>query len=130
VAAVKLTGDSLRVLKTTYIKMSHADRTLVARLAKPVKEKTSLCNLKNNGYGTRRIRLVAQWGIGGLESCAWIFGCLVAFLGVLAAAHSNKPLFWLMVWPVPVAFACTVFIFVRQGFHFQNGVLVLGRSRD
>jgi hypothetical protein len=27
----------------------------------------------------------------------------------------------------PVALVSTIFIFFRQGFHFQNGVLVLGR---
>jgi hypothetical protein len=43
--------------------------------------------------------------------------------------YSEQPLFWLAVWPAPVALACTIFIFFRQGFHFQNGMLILGRRR-
>lgn len=66
----------------------------------------------------------------GFESFIWISSCLVAFVGVLTAAHSEEPLFWLLVWPVPVALACTIFNFIRQGFHFQNGLLVLGRRKD
>jgi hypothetical protein len=67
---------------------------------------------------------------GSLEFGTWIFGCLIAVLGVLKAAYGPQHLFWLMVWPVPVAMAYTIFFFVRQGFHFENGVLVLGRRRD
>jgi hypothetical protein len=72
---------------------------------------------------------ISRLGALRLESCIWIGGCLVAFFGVLKAAYSEDPLIWLLVWPVPVAFACTIFIFLRRGFHFQNGVLVLGRRR-
>jgi hypothetical protein len=28
-----------------------------------------------------------------------------------------------------IALACTIFIFFRQGLHFQNGMLILGRRR-
>jgi hypothetical protein len=37
---------------------------------------------------------------------------------------------WLAVWPAPVVLACTIFAFFRQGFHFEDKVLVLGRQRN
>jgi hypothetical protein len=52
----------------------------------------------------------------------------MAILGVIKAAYSEQPLLWLAVWP-SVALVSTIFIFVGQGFHFRNGVLVLGRRR-
>jgi hypothetical protein len=63
------------------------------------------------------------------ESGIWVASALVALLGVLTAARSEQPLFWLLVWPVPVAVACTIFILVRQGFHIEDGILVLGRRK-
>jgi hypothetical protein len=39
-------------------------------------------------------------------------------------------LFWLAVWPMPVTFASMVFVFYRQGFHLEDGVLVLGQRRS
>ena len=59
----------------------------------------------------------------------WIGSCLGTILGVVNAALSEQPLFWLAVWPMPVTFASAIFVFVRQGFHLEEGVLVLGRRR-
>jgi hypothetical protein len=73
---------------------------------------------------------VEKRGGGSVEFGVWILGCLIAVLGVLKAADGPRHLFWLMVWPVPVAMTCTIFFFIRQGFHFENGILVLGRKRD
>jgi hypothetical protein len=86
----------------------------------------------SNGKGNSvvKIRLVTQSGAAGLEFIIWIVSCLVAILGLCKAAHSEQPLLWLAVWPIPVTLACTTFIFVREGFHFQDGVLVLGRRRN
>jgi hypothetical protein len=75
-----------------------------------------------------RIRLMTQSGAVSFESLVWIVGCLLAILGLIHAAGSEQPLLWLAVWPAPVALACTIFTFFRQGFHFEDGVLVLGRQ--
>jgi hypothetical protein len=64
-----------------------------------------------------------------VEASIWIASYLLAILGLAKAASSEQSLLWLAVWPAPVALASTIFIFFRQGFHFQNGVLVLGRRR-
>jgi hypothetical protein len=77
-----------------------------------------------------RIRPVTQSGAASFESIVWIVSCLVAILGVVHAAHSEQPLLWLAVWPAPVGLACTIFTFFRHGFHFEDGVLVLGRQRE
>ena len=76
-----------------------------------------------------RIRSLAQRGAMSVEASIWIASYLLAILGLAKAASSEQPLLWLAVWPAPVALASTIFIFFRQGFHFQNGVLVLGRRR-
>jgi hypothetical protein len=64
-----------------------------------------------------------------LQACIWIAGYLLAILGLVNAAYSDQPLLWLAVWPAPVALASTIFVFLGQGFHFQDGVLVLGRRQ-
>jgi hypothetical protein len=63
-------------------------------------------------------------GAVNVEASIWVAGCLMAILGVIKAAYSEQPLLW-----PSVALASTIFIFVGQGFHFRNGVLVLGRRR-
>ena len=70
-----------------------------------------------------------QSGAASLESIIWMVSCLAVTLGLIKAGQSEQPLFWLAIWPFPVALACTIFIFVRQGFHFEAGMLVLGRGR-
>ena len=82
-----------------------------------------------NGGCACRTRPLTQSGAATLESIIWIVSCLVVILGSITAGQSEHPLFWLAIWPFPVALACTIFIFVRQGFHFEGGVLVLGRCR-
>jgi hypothetical protein len=81
------------------------------------------------GAKERLQRLVAQRGAVSVEASIWIASYLLAILGLVKAVYSEQPLLWLAVWPAPVALASTIFIFFRQGFHFQNGVLVLGRRR-
>ena len=72
-------------------------------------------------------RQLAQRSAASWEYVVWTLSGFIAALGLLKAACGEHHLFWLMVWPVPVTIACTIFIFVRQGFHFKDGVLVLGR---
>jgi hypothetical protein len=81
------------------------------------------------GYCGVGLRSVAQRGAVNIQASIWIASFLLAILGLIKAAYSEQPLFWLAVWPAPVALACMIFIFLRQGFHFQNGVLILGRRR-
>jgi hypothetical protein len=70
----------------------------------------------------------ASGGAASFELIVWIAGCLVIVLGLLHAAQSEQPLLWLAVWPAPVALACTIFTFIRQGFHFEDRILVLGQA--
>jgi hypothetical protein len=64
----------------------------------------------------------------GLESIVWIVSFVLMILGLLHAAQTEQPLLWIAVWPAPVALACTILMFVRKGFHFEDGVLVLGQT--
>ncbi|MBV9874215.1 MAG: hypothetical protein JO025_05765 [Verrucomicrobia bacterium] len=106
--------------------MTYADRTLLAPPAEPAKDKAPDSEAIANSDAAGEIRS----GAAAAKFPIWAFGCPFAFLGVLVAALSKQPLFWLIVWPWPVVLVCTIVIFVRQGFHFENGVLVLGRKRD
>jgi len=69
-------------------------------------------------------------GAVNVEASIWVAGSLMAILGVIKAAYSEQPLLWLAVWPAPIVLVSTIFIFFREGFHFRNGVLFLGRRRN
>jgi hypothetical protein len=97
------------------------------RLRRPLQ---SALALKAKGNSVLRIRSMTQLGAARLESIIWTISCLIVILGLFKAAHSEQPLLWLAAWPIPVTLACTIFIFVREGFHFRNGVLVFGRRRN
>jgi hypothetical protein len=64
-----------------------------------------------------------------VDAVIWIASCLLTILGLAKAATSEQPVLWMGLWPAPVVVASTVFTFLRQGFHFQDGVLVLGRRQ-
>jgi hypothetical protein len=82
-----------------------------------------------NGGCADRTRSLTQSAAASLESIVWVVSCLLIILGSVQAGKSGQPLFWLAIWPFPVALVCTIFIFIRQGVHFESGVLVLGRGR-
>src|ERR1700751_2192509 len=82
-----------------------------------------------NGGCAGRTRRLTQSGAASRGSIGWMVSCLLIILGSIQAGQSGQPLFWLAIWPFPVALGCTVFIFIRQGVHFESGVLVLGRGR-
>jgi hypothetical protein len=65
-----------------------------------------------------------------LEASIWIASYVLALIGLVNAAYSEEPLLWLAIWPAPIGLVSTIFIFFRQGFHFRNGLLVLGRRRN
>jgi hypothetical protein len=75
----------------------------------------------------RNRRQLPQRSGANRECVIWTVSCLIAVLGLAKAGCDGHHVFWLMVWPVPVTIASTIFIFVRQGFHFKDGLLVLGR---
>ena len=73
------------------------------------------------------IRSVAERGAMSVEVGIWIGSGLLAILGLVQAVHSAQHFLWLAIWPAPVTLLSTIFIFLSHGFHFRNGVLVLGR---
>jgi hypothetical protein len=44
------------------------------------------------------------------------FVLMLLLLGLFMAAHSDRPVFWLLVGPGPLAVAFTLATFVRRGF--------------
>jgi hypothetical protein len=47
------------------------------------------------------------------------FVLMLLLLGMFAAAHSDRPVFWLLVGPFPLAVGFTLTTFLRQGFGRQ-----------
>jgi succinate dehydrogenase hydrophobic anchor subunit len=72
----------------------------------------------------------AQRVKANLEAGIWIVTYVLALVGLVNAAYSEEPVVWLAIWPAPIVLVSTIFIFFRQGFHFRNGLLVLGRRRN
>jgi hypothetical protein len=86
--------------------------------------------LERTGFFTSGFRSTLQRNSVRVDAVVWIASCLVTILGLAKAATSEQPFLWVALWPAPVVFASTVFTFVRQGFHVQDGVLVLGRRLE
>ncbi|HYZ75397.1 MAG TPA: hypothetical protein VE641_20120 [Chthoniobacterales bacterium] len=82
------------------------------------------------GFVGAEFRMMVQRRIVRIDAVVWIASCLLTVLGLAKAAASEQPVLWVALWPAPVVLASTVFTFLRQGFHFQDGVLVLGRRQD
>jgi hypothetical protein len=99
------------------------------RQTPPVRSRT-LSSSGAVGYCTARVSWGAQCGSVSIEAGIWIASYLLAILGLIKAAYSEQPLLWLAVWPAPIVLVSTIFIFFREGFHFRNGVLFLGRRRN
>jgi hypothetical protein len=47
---------------------------------------------------------------------AFSFVLMLLLLGLFMAAHSDRPVFWLLVGPGPLAVGFTMTTFVRRGF--------------
>jgi hypothetical protein len=110
------------------------DQSLPLAVVRKEKQRRSvrsgtLSPFEGSGDCAVRVRSVAQRGAVSVEATILIASYLLAILGLVKAVYSEQPLLWLAVWPAPVMLASTIFIFFRQGFHFRNGVLVLGRRR-
>jgi hypothetical protein len=50
------------------------------------------------------------------DMSSFSFVLLLLLLGLFMAAHSDRPVFWLLVGPGPLAVAFTLATFVRRGF--------------
>jgi hypothetical protein len=62
------------------------------------------------------------------EASIWIVSLALVILGVTKAAYSSESMIWLATWPAPLVVIWTITAFLRQGCHYRDGLLVLGRS--
>ena len=85
--------------------------------------------LERTGSFAGGFRPIDQRTFVRVESVIWIACCLLTILGLAKAAASEQPFLWVALWPAPVVIASTIFTFLRHGFHFHDGVLVLGRRQ-
>ena len=93
-------------------------------------DRTPPLALERAGSFTAGFRSIVQRSRMRFDAVVWIAGCLLTILGLAKAATSEQPILWVALWPAPVVLASTVFTFLRQGFHFQDGLLVLGRRSE
>jgi hypothetical protein len=61
---------------------------------------------------------------------AFSFTLTLQLLGTIAAAHTDHPVFWLLVGPMPLAVGFTLITFVRQGFIPSNLFKKWSRGRN
>jgi hypothetical protein len=59
----------------------------------------------------------------------WVVSFTLVIFGMAKAAYSSEAMVWLTIWPAPVVLISTITAFLRQGCHYRDGVLVLGRHR-
>lgn len=85
--------------------------------------------LERTGSVSAGFRPIVQRSSLRIDAVVWIASCLLTVLGLAKAAASEQPVLWVALWPAPVVIASTAFTFLRQGFHFKDGVLVLGRPQ-
>lgn len=52
----------------------------------------------------------------GKDMSAFSIVLMLLLLGIFAAAHTDRPVFWLLVGPAPLAVGFTLTTFLRQGF--------------
>jgi hypothetical protein len=93
-------------------------------------DRSPLFALARTGSASAGFRTMVQRSRVRIDTVVWIASCLLTVLGLAKAAASEQPLLWVALWPAPVVLASTVFTFLRQGCHVQNGVLVLGRRSE
>ena len=85
--------------------------------------------LDRTGSVSTGFRTMVQRSGIRVDAVVWTASCLLTILGLAKAAASEQPVLWVALWPAPVVLASTVFTFLRQGFHFQDGMLTLGRRQ-
>jgi hypothetical protein len=63
------------------------------------------------------------------EASIWVVSLALVIFGMAKAAYSSESLVWLTIWPAPLVLISTITAFLRQGCHYRDGLLVLGRHR-
>jgi hypothetical protein len=63
------------------------------------------------------------------QASIWVVSFGLVIFGMVKAAYSSESIVWLTIWPAPLVLISTITAFLRQGCHYRDGVLVLGRHR-
>jgi hypothetical protein len=133
-AAMSLTQPFVRRISdmsTNLINFSGAHRTnRIDRNYNGSHDRSPRFALERAGSFTAGFESTLQRGSVRVDAVVWIASCLLTILGLAKAATSEQPVLWVALWPAPVVLASTVFTFLRQGFHVQDGLLVLGRRSE
>ena len=78
---------------------------------------------------TSNSAIKGPWTIGDI--CVFGFTLSLVLLGTILSAYTDRPVFWLLVGPGPIAIGFTLITFLRQGFGRPHGLSVVekrGRS--
>ena len=70
---------------------------------------------ENSCNSTRKQRCQKRSGRTHNDISAFILTLTLQILGTIAAAHTDRPVFWLLVGPMPLAVGFTLITFIRQG---------------
>ena len=89
----------------------------IDRLPLPERRSTSRAwlsaRVRTRSAGVSHQRKDGDWT--GRDMSAFSFVLMLLLLGLFMAAHSDRPVFWLLVGPGPLAIGFTLTTFVRRG---------------
>ncbi len=83
------------------------ERRSTSQASRPVKG-------RNRSAGVSHKRKDSEWTERDMSSFSFVL--MLLLLGLFMAAHSDRPVFWLLVGPGPLAIGFTLTTFVRRGF--------------
>jgi hypothetical protein len=72
---------------------------------------------RTKSAGVSHKRKDTDWN--GRDMSAFSFVLMLVLLGLFVAAHTDRPVFWLLVGPAPLAVGFTLTTFLRRGFGRQ-----------
>jgi hypothetical protein len=80
---------------------------------------------------TSNSAIKGQWTIGDISGFG--FTLSLVLLGTILSAYTDRPVFWLLVGPGPIAIGFTLITFLREGFGRRDGIPAMekrGRSGE
>jgi hypothetical protein len=73
----------------------------------------------NHRSVTSNSPIKGRWTTGDVS--VFGFTCSLVVLGTILSAYSDRPIFWLLIGPGPIAIGFTLISFFRQGFGKRHG---------
>jgi hypothetical protein len=87
------------------------------------RELTRECKVRGDLRKTERAAKKSDWS--GRDMSSFSFTLTLLLSGTIAAANADRPLFWLLIGPTPLAIGLAAAVFLRPRFDLPNCLLAL-----